>query len=75
MNNTTSVAITRDASTVLNDISKQSGLSKSYLADVAIKLFYSPEVNPNLPAALESLTANKHLAEQEFLKQLFAARV
>jgi hypothetical protein len=66
----TSVAITREASKTLDDVAKMSGLPKSYLADVVIKLFYS-STNPNLSQALEALAQGRNLAEREFIDRLF----
>lgn len=72
-NGVTSVAITREASKLLDAVAGRSGLSKSYLADVVIKLFYSDD-NPNLLIALDALSAGRDLAEREFASRLFTVK-
>lgn len=74
MSGTTSVQITREASQLLDQTARASGLAKSYLADVAIKAFYNPELNPDLEGALQGLSSGRKLAEQTFAERLFKPR-
>lgn len=68
----TSVQISRDASKLLDDAAKESGLRKGYLADTAIKYFLDPEKNPGIREALASLTHLREQAEQDFVDRVFA---
>ena len=68
----TSVAITKDASLALDVISKQTGMSKLYLASTVIKLFFDPETNPNLAQALSGFQTDKQAAERHFVDRAIA---
>lgn len=68
--NTTSVGITKDASNVLDVVAKQTGMSKLYLASTVIKLFFDPELNPNLSQALSAFNNDRKLAEQVFVDRI-----
>lgn len=72
MTNTSTVGITREASQVLDLISKKTGMSKLYLASTVIKLFFDPEVNPNLGDALSAFQVDKNQAEQQFVDRVIA---
>lgn len=68
----TSVQISREASQLLDEAVKASGLRKGYLADTAIKFFLDPTKNPGITEALESLTRSREQAEEDFFKQVFS---
>jgi len=70
--NTTSVGITKEASAVLDVVSKQTGMSKLYLASTVIKLFFDPKVNPNLSQALSAFEMDRKQAEQVFVDRIVA---
>lgn len=70
MTGTTSVQVTREASDLLAEAAKSSGLAKSYLADVALKYFFDPQLNPGLQEALEDLASGRKLAEQGFVERI-----
>lgn len=72
MTNTSTVGITRDASQVLDLVSKQTGMSKLYLASTVIKLFFDPEVNHNLANALSAFEVDRKQAEQLFVDRVIA---
>lgn len=72
MNTTTSVGITKEASAVLDTVAKQTGMSKLYLASTVIKLFFDPQVNPNLPQALSAFETDRRTAEQVFVDRIIA---
>lgn len=74
MTNTTSVQISREASNLLTRTSKSSGLAKSHLADVAIKYFFDPAMNPALEEALLNLSSGRRLAEEAFVQRIFQAK-
>jgi len=70
--NTTSVGITKEASSVLDSVAKQTGMSKLYLASTVIKLFFDPLTNPNLPQALSAFETDRRTAEQVFVDRIIA---
>lgn len=70
MADTTSVQISRDASHLLDRIAKESGLTKTYLATVAIRKFYDPQSNPHLESALANLSSGRNLAESQFISTI-----
>jgi hypothetical protein len=70
MTATTSVAITKDASSALDVVAKQTGMSKMYLASTVIKLFFDPEVNPMLTEALSAFDTDRKTAEQVFVDRV-----
>lgn len=74
MINTTSVQITREASNLLGSAAKFSGITKSHLADVAIKYFFDPDTNPSLVDALQNLTSGRQMVEEMFVTQLLLAK-
>jgi predicted transcriptional regulator len=74
MAGTTSVQITREASDILAEASKRSKLSKSYLAEIAIKYFFDEELNPGLEEAFRGLSSGRKQAEQEFMQSILRTR-
>lgn len=68
----TSVAITKEASSALDVVAKQTGMSKLYLASTVIKLFFDPETNPSLGEALSAFQTDKHAAERVFVEKVVA---
>ena len=68
----TSVAITKEASSVLDVIAKQTGMSKLYLASTVIKMFFDPEVNPQLGDALSAFETDRKVAEKLFVDRVIA---
>jgi Ca2+/H+ antiporter len=70
--NTTSVGITKDASAVLDAVAKQTGMSKLFLTSTVIKLFFDPQINPNLTEALSGFEADRKNAEQVFVDRIAA---
>ena len=68
----TSVAITKEASSALDVIAKQTGMSKLYLASTVIKLFFDPETNPSLGEALSSFQTDRQAAERVFVDRVVA---
>lgn len=66
---TTTIQITREASALLDTASKSTRFPKTYLADLAIKLFYDPDKNPNLEEALRELTTGQEQAHKDFVKR------
>ncbi len=68
----TSVQISRDASRMLDDAVKSSGLKKGFRADLAIKSFLDPTNNPGIGEALQNLTKLREEAEQDFVSRVFA---
>lgn len=75
MSGITSVAITREASGVLDVTARCTGLSKSYLADVAIKFFFDRNLNPHLDDAIAILTSGRKQAEYDFMRAIFQQRL
>lgn len=72
MTQTSTVGITREASQVLDGVAKQTGMSKLYLASTVIKLFFDPQVNPNLSQALSAFEVDRKQAEQLFVDRVIA---
>lgn len=70
MTATSTVGVTREASIILDEVAKQTGMSKIYLASTIIKLFFDPNVNPNLSAALSSFELDRRQAEQMFVDRI-----
>jgi hypothetical protein len=68
----TSVAITREASSALDVVSKRTGMTKQVLASRAILLFFDPELNPNLAEALEHFTTERESVEKSFTDRMVA---
>jgi len=72
MTQTSTVGITRDASNALDIVAKQTGMSKLYLASTVIRLFFDPEVNPNLSQALSAFELDRKQAEKLFVDRVIA---
>lgn len=72
MSGTTSVQIAKESSALLDRTAKQSGLTKSYLANVAISYFYDPVHNPGLEEALQGLSSGRKRAEEDFIQTVLS---
>lgn len=67
---TTSVAITREANSALDEISRKTGLTKVFLASAAIKVFFDPTTNPRLEAAVQAFESDRAKAEAAFMSNI-----